>query len=158
MATFQINTFVYVLPLATKLRHDPMLLSMALLALTAVFRSYPSLGDVALYMSLLPMWKHLYSCKFTFFSAIFLNMVSLQSTLYYQRQRYSAGPISRKKTYYSWSSWTRVATLMCDSSMLEILCFPTRSKEQHYGFVSGSTMYSVASPSTHSIGSTHATL
>lgn len=63
LATFQINAFVYVLPLATKLRKDPMLLAMALLALTAVFRSYPSLGDVGLYMSLLPIWKHLYSCK-----------------------------------------------------------------------------------------------
>ncbi|KAK7083243.1 hypothetical protein SK128_001429 [Halocaridina rubra] len=60
IATFQINAFVYVLPLAIRLRHDPILLAMALLAFTAVFRSYPSLGDVGLYLALLPMWKHLY--------------------------------------------------------------------------------------------------
>ncbi|XP_068218805.1 phosphatidylinositol glycan anchor biosynthesis class U protein [Palaemon carinicauda] len=60
LATFQINAFVYVLPLAIRLRRDPVLLATALLAFTAVFRSYPSLGDVGLYLALLPMWKHLY--------------------------------------------------------------------------------------------------
>ncbi|XP_069942881.1 phosphatidylinositol glycan anchor biosynthesis class U protein isoform X1 [Cherax quadricarinatus] len=60
LATFQINAFVYVLPLSIRLRNDPVLLAAALLAFTAVFRSYPSLGDVGLYMALLPMWKHLY--------------------------------------------------------------------------------------------------
>ncbi|XP_042856393.1 phosphatidylinositol glycan anchor biosynthesis class U protein-like [Penaeus japonicus] len=60
LATFQINAFVYVLPLAIRLRKDPVLLATALLAFTAVFRSYPALGDVGIYLSLLPMWKHLY--------------------------------------------------------------------------------------------------
>ncbi|XP_071538949.1 phosphatidylinositol glycan anchor biosynthesis class U protein [Panulirus ornatus] len=60
LATFQINAFVYVLPLSIRLRHDPVLLAAALIAFTAVFRSYPALGDVGLYMALLPMWKHLY--------------------------------------------------------------------------------------------------
>ncbi|CAL4063898.1 unnamed protein product, partial [Meganyctiphanes norvegica] len=60
LATFQINAFVYVLPLSIRLRDDPMLLGTALLAFTAIFRSYPSLGDVGLYLALLPCWKHLY--------------------------------------------------------------------------------------------------
>lgn len=38
-----------------------MLLSTALLALSAVFRSYPSLGDVGFYLALLPTCRHLYA-------------------------------------------------------------------------------------------------
>lgn len=60
LATFQINAFVYVLPLSIRLRRDPVLLATALLAFTAVFRSYPSLGNVGFYLALIPMWKHLH--------------------------------------------------------------------------------------------------
>ncbi|XP_076064273.1 phosphatidylinositol glycan anchor biosynthesis class U [Oratosquilla oratoria] len=60
LATFQINAFVYLLPLSIKLRKDPVLLAASLLALTTVFKSYPALGDVGLYLALLPMWRHLY--------------------------------------------------------------------------------------------------
>ncbi|KAB7499588.1 Phosphatidylinositol glycan anchor biosynthesis class U protein [Armadillidium nasatum] len=84
LATFQINAFVYVLPLATKLRKDPMLLSLALLALTAVFRSYPSLGDVGFYMSLLPVWKHLYLyLKQTFLVGCMLVSTSVLGPIMY---------------------------------------------------------------------------
>lgn len=64
LATFQINAFIYVLPLSIRLRRDPVLLASALIAFNAIFRSYPALGDVGLYMALLPMWKHLYPCKY----------------------------------------------------------------------------------------------
>lgn len=67
LATFQINAFVYVLPLSIRLHRDPVLLATALLAFTAVFRSYPALGDVGFYLALLPMWKHLHPCKYCMF-------------------------------------------------------------------------------------------
>ena len=51
---------VYVAPLCVRLRDDPVLLSTSLLALSSVFRSYPSLGDVGFYFALLPTCKHLY--------------------------------------------------------------------------------------------------
>lgn len=65
LATFQINAFIYVLPLSIRLHRDPVLLAAALLAFTAVFRSYPALGDVGFYLALLPMWKHLHPCKYS---------------------------------------------------------------------------------------------
>ncbi|XP_059613630.1 phosphatidylinositol glycan anchor biosynthesis class U protein [Phlebotomus argentipes] len=56
--TFQINaTVLYLAPLALKLRHEPLMLATVLTGLGTIFRSYPCIGDVALYMSLLPMWK-----------------------------------------------------------------------------------------------------
>lgn len=56
--TFQINaTVLYLVPLALKLRHEPLMLATVLTGLGAIFRSYPCVGDVAFYMALLPMWK-----------------------------------------------------------------------------------------------------
>lgn len=61
IASFQINAgLLYVVPLALRLRRDPMLLAFSYLAITAIFKSYPSIGDVGFYMSLLPLWKHLF--------------------------------------------------------------------------------------------------
>lgn len=68
IASFQINVnLLYVVPLALKLRRDPMLLAFSYLAIAAIFKSYPSIGDVGFYMSLLPLWKHLFQRKYRFF-------------------------------------------------------------------------------------------
>ncbi|XP_050441765.1 phosphatidylinositol glycan anchor biosynthesis class U protein [Adelges cooleyi] len=59
VCAFQLNASVlYVIPLSIRLRRDPLLLATSLLALTAVFKSYPSIGDVGFYLSLLPMHRH----------------------------------------------------------------------------------------------------
>ncbi|XP_050588523.1 phosphatidylinositol glycan anchor biosynthesis class U protein [Bombus affinis] len=61
IASFQINvSLLYIIPLALKLRHDPMLLAFSYLAIIAIFKSYPCIGDVGFYISLLPLWKHLF--------------------------------------------------------------------------------------------------
>ncbi|XP_015607675.1 phosphatidylinositol glycan anchor biosynthesis class U protein isoform X2 [Cephus cinctus] len=61
VASFQINVgLLYIVPLALRLRQDPMLLAFSYLAIAAIFKSYPCLGDVGFYMALLPMWKHLF--------------------------------------------------------------------------------------------------
>lgn len=65
IASFQINvSLLYIVPLALRLRHDPMLLAFSYLAVIAIFKSYPCIGDVGFYMSLLPLWKHLFQCKY----------------------------------------------------------------------------------------------
>lgn len=61
VASFQINVgLLYVAPLALRFRRDPMLLAFSYLAIAAIFKSYPCLGEVGFYMALLPMWKHLF--------------------------------------------------------------------------------------------------
>lgn len=57
---FQLNCFVYVYPLATRLQSQPHLLVLSLLALTAIFKSYPSYGDVGFYLALLPTASYLF--------------------------------------------------------------------------------------------------
>ncbi|XP_064466488.1 phosphatidylinositol glycan anchor biosynthesis class U protein-like isoform X2 [Ornithodoros turicata] len=83
--TFQLNAFVYVLPLAICLRKDPILLFLVVLALIAVFKSYPSIGDVALYTSLLPLWKHVFPHMKQYFliGCIFIACTALAPILWH---------------------------------------------------------------------------
>lgn len=55
--TFQLNTILYLIPLTIKLHKQPIFLATILFALTAIFRSYPCIGDIAFYMALFPLWK-----------------------------------------------------------------------------------------------------
>ncbi|KAE8576581.1 hypothetical protein XENTR_v10004250 [Xenopus tropicalis] len=59
VCVFQINVFFYIVPLTIKLKDHPMFLMFMQLAVISIFKSYPTVGDVALYMALLPMWAHL---------------------------------------------------------------------------------------------------
>ncbi|KAJ9597871.1 hypothetical protein L9F63_011272 [Diploptera punctata] len=62
ICAFQINAaLLYLVPLTLRLHGEPMLLAASLTALMAIFKSYPSLGDVGFYLALLPMWKHLFN-------------------------------------------------------------------------------------------------
>jgi len=67
VCAFQINCFLYVAPLALRLRREPMLLAFSLAALSTVFRSYPSVGDLGFYLGMLPMWLHLLPCEYIFY-------------------------------------------------------------------------------------------
>jgi phosphatidylinositol glycan class U len=60
ICTFQINAFIYVLPLTTRFYDEPPLLIYSLCSLMTVFKSYPCVGDVGFYLSFLPMWKHIF--------------------------------------------------------------------------------------------------
>jgi GPI-anchor transamidase subunit U len=73
--TFQINaTILYLFPLSLKLQHQPIMLATILTALTAIFRSYPCVGDIGFYMALLPIWKNCSKC--THFYLLFSVVMS----------------------------------------------------------------------------------
>jgi len=57
--TFQLNLMIYLAPLAIRFPTQPILLATVLLGLTAVFKSYPGMGDVGFFLSLLPLFSHL---------------------------------------------------------------------------------------------------
>lgn len=68
LITFQLNaTVLYLVPLSLKLRKEPLLLATVLIALMAVFRAYPSLGDVGFYLALLPIWRRCWKCKWAYY-------------------------------------------------------------------------------------------
>ncbi|XP_064888775.1 phosphatidylinositol glycan anchor biosynthesis class U protein isoform X1 [Columba livia] len=60
VCVFQINVFFYTIPLAIKLKEHPVFFMFVQLAIISIFKSYPTVGDIALYMAFLPVWSHLY--------------------------------------------------------------------------------------------------
>lgn len=74
--TFQLNLLLYVAPLAIKFPSQPLLLSTTLIGLIAVFKSYPSTGDVGFFLSLLPLFSHL----LPFMKQTFIIMCMLLAT------------------------------------------------------------------------------
>ncbi|KAL1462906.1 hypothetical protein WDU94_014708 [Cyamophila willieti] len=61
IVAFQINSIcLYVLPLTLRLYKEPVLVAICLAGLAAVFKSYPCVGDVALYLALMPLCKYLF--------------------------------------------------------------------------------------------------
>ncbi|KAL2090632.1 hypothetical protein ACEWY4_012895 [Coilia grayii] len=60
ICVFQINVFFYSIPLSIKLKDHPVFLMFMQIAIISIFKSYPTVGDIALYMAFLPVWNHLY--------------------------------------------------------------------------------------------------
>ncbi|KAK2184084.1 hypothetical protein NP493_283g03002 [Ridgeia piscesae] len=61
LCVFQINVFIYTVPLSIKLRDHPVFLMYTLITIMAIFKSYPSYADASLYLALLPLWTHTFS-------------------------------------------------------------------------------------------------
>lgn len=57
---FQLNAFIFIIPLAIRLKHNPIMLIYIQIGLIAVLKSYPCIGDAGLYLSLLPTFKYLF--------------------------------------------------------------------------------------------------
>ncbi|XP_076466847.1 LOW QUALITY PROTEIN: GPI-anchor transamidase component PIGU-like [Babylonia areolata] len=60
VCVFQINAFVYSIPLGVKLRERPLFQLYVVMFVVSIFKSYPSYADTALCLSLMPLWKHVF--------------------------------------------------------------------------------------------------
>lgn len=57
---FQINYFIYIIPLTINFWRNPSFLMTISLIIHCLFKPYPSVSDFALYLALLPQWTHLF--------------------------------------------------------------------------------------------------
>ena len=55
-------------------REHPVFFMFVQIAIISIFKSYPTVGDIALYMAFLPVWSHLYRCKFFVFDCSLSGM------------------------------------------------------------------------------------
>ncbi|KAG2218148.1 hypothetical protein INT45_007851 [Circinella minor] len=60
MVVFQFHAFIFVAPLCIKLRHQPLFVITVLCGIMSVFKSYPAVGDAALFLGLLPLHDELF--------------------------------------------------------------------------------------------------
>lgn len=90
--SFQINaTILYLVPLSIRFRNRPFVLTVALLFLIAIFKSYPCLSDLGFVLSLLPNFLHLFSfCQQGFVVGVILLMTSSLAPVLWHLWIYSA--------------------------------------------------------------------
>ncbi|KAI6707259.1 hypothetical protein NL676_010221 [Syzygium grande] len=68
LIVFHVNILFMILPLAIRLKHRPGFLAFVYLAISSMFKSYPSVGDSALYLAVLALFvNELADMKFSFF-------------------------------------------------------------------------------------------
>lgn len=79
LCIFQINAFIYVIPLTIRFSHRPMFLCYVLLSLMALFKSYPCIGDLTVPLALLPLWSQTF--RYLRYTLIVLVMFLVSSIL-----------------------------------------------------------------------------
>ncbi|MQM13500.1 hypothetical protein Taro_046422 [Colocasia esculenta] len=68
LIVFHINILFMILPLAIRLKHRPCFLAFVYIAISSMLKSYPSVGDSALYLGLLGLFvNELQDIRFSFF-------------------------------------------------------------------------------------------
>ncbi|KNC97681.1 GPI-anchor transamidase subunit GAB1 [Spizellomyces punctatus DAOM BR117] len=78
LCVFQILVFIFVVPVSMVFKNHPLFVAFLLTAIMAIFKSYPSLGDTALYLTFLSMNRELFKYmrhSFLVFSALFFASV-----------------------------------------------------------------------------------
>lgn len=65
LGVFWLHLAGYVGGLTVRLRRQPLFVVTALLGIFAIFKPYPSISDVSLFFSLLPLYRHLFPCEST---------------------------------------------------------------------------------------------
>ena len=63
LITFQINSFIYTIPLSVMFRRSPCVFLFVQLILLSLLKPYPSVSDLSLYLSIIPTFQHI--MKFT---------------------------------------------------------------------------------------------
>jgi hypothetical protein len=63
LAVFWLHAASYVPGLTIRLHKQPLFVACTLTGVFAIFTPYPSIADAALYLSLVPLFRHLFPCK-----------------------------------------------------------------------------------------------
>lgn len=62
LVVFQLHLIIYIWPLCIRLYRQPLFILTTLLGLISIFKSYPSISDLALYLALLSLNTQIFSC------------------------------------------------------------------------------------------------
>jgi len=63
LGTFWLHLAAYVGGLTLRLRRQPLFVITTLLGIFAIFKPYPSISDVSLYLAFVPLYKHVFPRK-----------------------------------------------------------------------------------------------
>jgi len=82
---FQFNVLLYAVPVSIRLRHSPIISILIQIGLISTLKSYPSIGETGLFLSLLPMTAYLFPLvrNFLIYSVMLVASVVLAPIMFY---------------------------------------------------------------------------
>jgi GPI-anchor transamidase subunit U len=82
---FQLNAFIYAIPLAIRLRDEPIVNIFVQMGFSSILKSYPSIGETGLYLSLLPTVAFLFPLmrNFLVYSVMLITSTVLSPVMLY---------------------------------------------------------------------------
>ncbi|KAI9470179.1 hypothetical protein LPJ78_002976 [Coemansia sp. RSA 989] len=85
IVVFQLTALAFAVPVSWRFRHDPLFASVMLVGIISALKSYPAWGDLALFLSLLPVYADLLKyLQYTFMSAnLLLYGIGLAPVFWY---------------------------------------------------------------------------
>ncbi|KAJ2964130.1 hypothetical protein NQZ79_g950 [Umbelopsis isabellina] len=87
LVVFQLHAFIFAVPLCIRFREHPIFVVIVLSGIMSIFKSYPSIGDAALYLGLLPVHSEIFKCKIsqhyaTFWLFVLTSLTIIEDTRY----------------------------------------------------------------------------
>ncbi|CAG8590994.1 993_t:CDS:2 [Paraglomus brasilianum] len=84
LVVFQLHTLIFAAPLTIKFRDHPLFAVFVLGGITAVFKSYPSIGDASLYIAFLPIYSEIVNyMRYSFLITNIFLYSSLLAPIFY---------------------------------------------------------------------------
>ncbi|KAF8242873.1 PIG-U-domain-containing protein [Wilcoxina mikolae CBS 423.85] len=121
LCVFQLNLLIYVGGLCIRLRKQPLFVITTVLGISAMFKSYPSIGDTALYLSLLSLYRHVFPLmRYTFFATSTLLYATLLGPAFYHLWIY-AGSGNANFFYAITLVWALALTVIVADALFAVL-------------------------------------
>ncbi|KAH8150391.1 uncharacterized protein LAJ45_05602 [Morchella importuna] len=121
LCVFQLHLAVYVGGLCIRLRKQPLFVITTLLGIFSIFKSYPSIGDTALYLSLLALYRHIFPLmRYAFFATSTLLYATLLGPAFYYLWIY-AGSGNANFFYAITLVWSLAVTVIVTDALFAVL-------------------------------------
>ncbi|RPA95973.1 PIG-U-domain-containing protein [Choiromyces venosus 120613-1] len=121
LCVFQLHLAVYLAGLCLRLRKQPLFVITTLLGISSIFKSYPSIGDTALYLSLLSLYRHIFPLmRYTFFVTSTLLYATLLGPAFYYLWIY-AGSGNANFFYAITLVWSLAVTVLVSDAIFAVL-------------------------------------
>ncbi|KAI5803788.1 GPI transamidase subunit PIG-U [Geopyxis carbonaria] len=121
LCVFQLHLLIYVAPLCIRLRRQPLFVITTILGISAIFKSYPAIGDTALYISLLCLYRHVFPLmRYTFFATSTVLYATLLGPAFYHLWIY-AGSGNANFFYAITLVWSLAVIMIVADALFAVL-------------------------------------
>ncbi|KAF3909283.1 hypothetical protein ABW20_dc0107334 [Dactylellina cionopaga] len=121
LCLFQLHLLIYVPGICLRLRKQPLFALITLVGICSIFKSYPAIGDTALFLSLLALYNHTFPLmRYTFFLAAAILYATFLGPAFYYLWVY-AGSGNANFFYAITLVWSIVNALIVADALYAVL-------------------------------------